>query len=122
MVDNISIRNKFTEFSAKYANRNIDDFDNFVCARIADYFINHEGASTDTIYAVVEDALHEPTDKESADSDEEVDENSRQHVLTSSKPSASLPKKLLRVAPYIAGAGATLIGFIALAVRHKKKK
>jgi len=60
MVDNDSIRNKFAEFYTEYENHNIDDFDTFVCARVAEYFINNEHISTDTIYAAIEKALCGP--------------------------------------------------------------
>jgi len=122
MVDSAYICNKFTEFRAEYANRNIDDFDTFVCARIADYFINNEHALTGTIYTVIEKALCEPVIKEK-DAGETADEDS--HSAVSPSPlvtQVSLPKKLLKATPYIAEAGAAVIGFIAWAVKHKKRK
>lgn len=60
MVRDVSIRDKFMELSAHYASRGIDDFSTFICARVADYFINNEGASTETIFAEIEEALAEP--------------------------------------------------------------
>lgn len=58
MIDIVSIRSKYAEISSIYSNRNIDDFDTFVRARVADYFINHNCACTDTIYAEIDEALH----------------------------------------------------------------
>ena len=120
MVDSVSIRNKFTEFRAEYANRNIDDFDTFVCARVADYFINNEQASTDTIYAAIEKALCEPVIEE--DEAEEITGEDSHSDVPPPPPvtQVSLPKKLLKAAPYIAGAAT--VGFIAWVVKRKKRK
>jgi hypothetical protein len=115
-----------------YANRHIDEFDTFVCARIADYFINSEHASADTIYAEIEEALHEPITAElndvgEADEDTttEVDGNDSYSSIPplSTEPQASLPyKKLMKAVPYIAGAGVAVAGVIALVAKRIKHK
>ena len=181
MVDNVLILNKFAEFHTEYENRNINDFDTFVCARVAEYFINNEHISTDTIYTAIEKALCDPISEETVteetigsiepkkpkrcpqcDSQDSfsnatesgdsvwkcntpkcgftimrnVDHTTQPSVTTDFAdevsrsdvphpqpvPQVSLSKKLLKAAPYIVGAGTTVIGFITWVVKRKKRK
>lgn len=129
MVDSIFIRNKYTEYSALYANRHIDDYDTFICARVADYYINQGCASTDTIYTEIEEALCEPiTDGSGNDNDdnnEMADEVERNVECSNKYPSlTSLKKdsvfsKITKGVPCIVGAGAAFVGVITWIVRRK---
>ena len=57
MIDEVLICDKFAEFSRMYENERIDDFNTFLMARVADHFMNTQGASTDEIYAAIKSAL-----------------------------------------------------------------
>lgn len=57
MTDISSVCAIVAEIRTKYANRNIDDYETFVCARTADYLINIEHLPTDVVFTAIEEAL-----------------------------------------------------------------
>lgn len=70
MTDISVICDIVAEIRTKYANCNIDDYETFVCARTADYFINTEHVPTDVLFTAIEKALRKAA-SECNESDQE---------------------------------------------------
>ena len=127
MVDNISIRKKHAELKQRHANRQIDDYETFVQARVAEYYINKFNISTDEIYAQIEKALSEEPNSDSpasgAAGEEAVAGEDEIEPDTPSLHSKPIRNKSKNILPYIASAaGAAAIGlFVWIKKRGKRK-
>lgn len=129
MLDNTAIQKKYAELSAKYEKRQIDDYDSFVRARMAEYYINTYHIPTDDVYVRIEEALSEPsvsdiasdyitskraTSEDSKNSGSDDDCSASQHTLK--RTSYSRLKKVLVIA------STTAIGFVVWAFKRKKRE
>ena len=127
-MDNISVRNKYDELYLKYAKRNIDDFDTFVRARVAEHYINTYHIPTDEVYVRIEEALCKPNAADIA-SDEIATQNATSGDIEYFDSNVGCStfqhttyNDLMKALPYLAAVGATAIGLITWVVKRRKWK